>query len=123
MSVPDPFSELLGRRRGAPPEPPVYCAPAPVPSALERMRAFTNDLVRFDDGQKPDQLARAHGFALVEGRMARTRGQAPVYFLHDGDSADGQGGPPVHALVVTYPGGRPGTVRRGVLFTFDSEAS
>lgn len=123
MSRPDPFADVLGKGRGSQPEPPPHCAPAPAPSALERVRAFTSDLVRFDDGRKPDQLAKAHGLALVEGRMERNRGHAPVYFLRDGDGGDGTGGPLVRALVLSYPGRRPGTVRRGVLFTFDSEAS
>lgn len=120
MSVPDPFAEVLGRRRGAPSGQPRGCAPPPQPSTLERLRAFTNDLIGFDDASKPDQLAQAHGFVLVEGKMHGSRGRTPVYFLHDGD---GEGLPTVRALVVTYPGRRPGTCKRGVLFTFDSEAN
>jgi hypothetical protein len=42
-----------------------------------------------------------------------------VYFLHDADSDGG----PVRTLVVTHPGWPPGTRSRGVLFTFDSEAT
>jgi hypothetical protein len=120
MSERDRFADVLGERRGAPPEQPGFSAPPPERSPLERLREFTNDLVRFDGIARPDQLADAHGFVLVAGKMARSRGDAPVYFLHD-DGADGN--PAVRALVVTYPGRRPGTVRRGVLFTFDSEAS
>lgn len=116
----DPVARVLCERRGAPLEQPPVCAPPPRPSALERLRAFTNDLVGFDDGGKPDELAKAHGFALVEGTAAGGRRHAPVYFLHDGD---GEGLPTVHALVVTYRGRKPGTFRRGVLFTFDSEAN
>ena len=120
MSERDRFAEVLGERRGAPPELPAFCAPAPERSALERLREFTSDLVRFEGVGEPGQLAEAHGFELAEGKMAGARGGAPVYFLHDGHA---DGGPSVRALVVTYPGGRPGTVPRGVLFTFDSEAS
>lgn len=120
MSERDRFADVLGERRGAPPERRGLCAPPPERSPLERLREFTNDLVRFEGTGKPDHLAVAHGFALTEGKMAGSRGAAPVYFLHD-DGADGN--PSVRALVVTYPGRRPGTVRRGVLFTFDSEAS
>jgi hypothetical protein len=48
--------------------------------------------------------------------------QTPAYFLRDAD-AYADGGPSMRALVLTYPGRQPGAVRRGVLLTFDSEAS
>lgn len=118
LSDGDRFSEVLGERRGAPPERQGR-APAPPHSPLERLRAFTSDLVSFGGDDQPDQLAAAHGFSVVEGRMAGSGESAPVYFLHD---ADADGRPAVRALVVSYPGSRPGTVRRGVLFIFDSES-
>jgi hypothetical protein len=116
----DSFSRVFGDGRGAPPERPGFCSQPAERSPLERLREFTNDLVRSDGAGEPEQLAEAHGFALIAGKMARSRGDAPVYFLHN-DGADGN--PTVRALVVTYPGRRPGTVCRGVLFTFDSEAA
>jgi hypothetical protein len=109
------FADVLGERRGAPPKRPGFCSQPAEHSALERLREFTRD----DGVSGPHQLAAAHGFSLVEGKMARSRGDAPVYFLHDTDP-DGEAS--VRALVVPYPGRRPG-VRRGVLFVFDSEAS
>jgi len=124
VSARDRFAEVLGERRGAPRERAGLCAPVPEPSPpelspLERLRAFTSDLADLDDDAKPDHLAKMHGFELVAGKLARGRGHAPVYFLHDGDAG---AEPTVRALVVTYPGRRPGAVSRAVLFTFDSEA-
>jgi hypothetical protein len=84
------------------------------------LRAFTSDLAGLDDDAKPDRLAEAHGFALVAGKSARGRGHAPVYFLRDGGTTAES---TVRALVVTYPGRRPGVASRGVIFTFDSEAA
>ncbi len=115
----DRFSEVIGERRGAPPERPAR-TPSTAHSPLERLREFTSELVRFGGAGQPDQLAAAHGFSVVAGRMAGTGESAPVYFLHE---AGTDGRPAVRALVVSYPGGRPGTIRRGVLFIFDSEAS
>lgn len=82
MSERDRFVDVLGERRGAPLERPSSCAPPPELSPLERLRAFTSDLVSFDEAAKPDRLAEAHGFTYRSAsglgyRLDRARARAP----------------------------------------------